>query len=53
MKGDGGEAGRRLRYKFPTAAIAVLDLPVDDWTEVAPGTADLVDFVTPKSLTPP
>ena len=51
MKDDGGEAGARLRGKFPTAGIAVLDLPVDDWTEVEPHIADLADFVTPKSLT--
>lgn len=51
MKGDGGAAGARLRKKFPTAAIAVLSLPVDDWTEVRPHIADLTDFVTPKSLT--
>lgn len=49
----GGEAGARLRHKFPTAAIAVLDLPVDDWTEVSPDVANLREFVTPKSLTSP
>ena len=53
MKDRGGKAGERLRRKFPTAAIAVLDLPVDDWTEAAPDIATLVDFVTPKSLTLP
>ena len=50
-KGDGGKAGARMRQKFPTAAIAVLDIPVDDWTEVAPHIAKLEDFVTPKSVT--
>lgn len=53
IKGDGGKAGARMRQKFPTAAIAVLDIPVDDWTEVAAHTASLTDFVTPKSLTTP
>lgn len=53
IKGDGGKAGARLREKFPTAAIAVLDIPVEDWTEVAPHVATLTDFVTPKSVTSP
>lgn len=53
IKGDGGEAGARMRQKFPTAAVAVLDIPVDDWTEVAQHVASLQDFVTPKSLTTP
>ena len=53
IKGDGGEAGARMRRKFPTAGVAVLDLPVDDWTEVRSHVADLADFVTPKSVTPP
>jgi phosphohistidine phosphatase len=53
MRGDGGEAGARMRKKFSTAGIAVLDLPVDDWTEVRSHIADLVNFATPKSLTSP
>lgn len=53
MRDDGGEAGTQLRQKFPTAAIAVLSLPVEDWTEVAPQIAALDHFVTPKMLTPP
>jgi len=53
IKGDGGEAGARMRKKFPTAGVAVLDLPVDDWTEVRSHVADLADFVTPKSVTSP
>lgn len=53
MKSEGGKPGRRLREKFPTAAIAVLALPVHDWTEVRPEIADLRDFVTPKMLTSP
>ena len=50
MKDEGGKAGRRLRQKFPTSGIAVLSLPVEDWTIVTPRIATLVDFVTPKSL---
>lgn len=53
VKDDGGQAGALMRRKFPTAAIATFDLPVDDWTEVGPHIGTLADFVTPKSLTQP
>lgn len=39
-----------IRKKFPTAALAVLDAPIDEWRQLEPGKAALVDFVTPKSL---
>lgn len=39
-----------IRKKFPTAALAVLDAPIDEWRRLMPGEATLVDFVTPKSL---
>lgn len=48
--GGDPEARRLLSVKFPTAAIAVLDLPFDDWAEAAPRAARLDRFVTPKSL---
>jgi phosphohistidine phosphatase len=38
----------RLREKFPTAAIAVVDLPSDDWTSAGPGAGRLDRFVTPE-----
>ena len=43
---------KRLRKKFPTAAVAVIDLPIDDWRaleEATPGR--LVHFMRPKALT--
>jgi phosphohistidine phosphatase len=36
--------------KYPTAAAAVIDLPVDHWTEAAPGIGRLRAFVTPGML---
>lgn len=48
-KGD-PEARRALSAKFPTAAIAVLDFPFDDWASVKPGSGRLDRFATPKSL---
>lgn len=50
MADDGGEAGRRLRAKFPTAAVAVLDFEAEDWWKLGPKRAALARFVTPKSL---
>jgi phosphohistidine phosphatase len=39
----------RLRSKFPTAALATLELN-GTWRELVPGSAELVSFVTPKQL---
>lgn len=35
---------------FPTAALALLELPVERWEEVRPGTAHIADFVRPREL---
>ncbi|MFI4995455.1 MAG: SixA phosphatase family protein [Hyphomicrobiales bacterium] len=40
----------RMRAKFPTCGLAVLDLPGGDWRSLAAGSARLDRFVTPKSL---
>jgi phosphohistidine phosphatase len=39
----------RVRGKFPTAALATLELTAS-WRELAPRTAELVSFVKPKEL---
>lgn len=39
-----------MAEKFPTAALAVIDLPVDDWSATVPGSGRLDRFVTPKDL---
>ena len=36
--------------KFPTAALAVLELPVEHWREAAKTGGTLVDYATPKTL---
>jgi phosphohistidine phosphatase len=41
----------RMRSKFPTAAIAVLQFP-GTWPGLAPGEARLTAFVTPRDLGP-
>lgn len=50
MADSGGEAGAKLGEKFPTAAIAVLDCPINTWSELQPATCRLDRFVTPKSV---
>ena len=46
--GDGSPAARRdLEAGFPTGTVAVFTLDVP-FSEVAPGTATLVDFATPR-----
>jgi phosphohistidine phosphatase len=39
----------RMRAKFPTAAIAVLEF-TGNWDQLAPGSARLTSFVTPREL---
>lgn len=39
-----------LPGKYPTAALAVIDLAVDDWADITPRTGTLERFITPKSL---
>jgi phosphohistidine phosphatase SixA len=34
-----GDARQRLREKFPTAALAVIDFAVDDWDRIHPHSA--------------
>ena len=36
--------------KFPTAGLAVVNVPAADWRELSPRSAHLERFVTPKSL---
>jgi phosphohistidine phosphatase len=43
------DALQRMREKFPTAAVAVLEF-AGTWRELAPGRARLTAFVTPRDL---
>ncbi|MBS9475685.1 SixA phosphatase family protein [Ancylobacter radicis] len=36
--------------KYPTGALAVIDLPSDDWARLAAGEGELERFVTPRAL---
>jgi phosphohistidine phosphatase len=51
LAGRGDEvARRRMRAKFPTAALAELRFQLSDWREVAAGGGELRAFCTPKDL---
>jgi phosphohistidine phosphatase len=49
--GQGSDALDRVRVKFPTAAIAVLEF-TGTWPKLGPGQARLADFVVPSDLRP-
>jgi phosphohistidine phosphatase len=41
---------RRVEHKFPTAALAVLELPVNRWADVEQESGALVELILPKEL---
>jgi phosphohistidine phosphatase len=51
---DNGKSPLRdaVEVKFPTASLAVLDLDVETWRDVEPGTGALTTFVRPRDLDP-
>jgi phosphohistidine phosphatase len=51
LAGQGDATARaHMEEKFPTGALAVLALPSDRWRSIAPGEAELRQFVRPKDL---
>ncbi|MBO6893277.1 MAG: histidine phosphatase family protein [Roseibium sp.] len=51
LTGTADEAAKAdLEEKFPTAALAVLDFDIADWSELRPGTGHLARFVKPRAL---
>jgi phosphohistidine phosphatase len=41
-----------VEVKFPTASIAVMNLPIDHWADAAPDIATLDNFTRPRDLDP-
>lgn len=51
LTGDGDEAAiSQLHTKFPTGALATLDVGRTGWDELAPGQAYLTSLVLPRQL---
>ena len=44
------DAQKQLAWKYPTAALAVINLTIEDWADAAPRSGRLQRFVTPRSL---
>lgn len=44
------DARERLREKFPTSGLAVIDFAFDDWAKLHPSCGRLERFVSPRSL---
>ena len=40
----------RVERKFPTAALAVIDLAARRWAEVESGSGEIVELILPKEL---
>ena len=43
-----GAERARMAEKYPTAALATIDLPADDWSAIEPGSGELVAYVRPR-----
>jgi phosphohistidine phosphatase len=41
---------RRVAEKYPTGALAFVELPVEKWADVAPGSGEIVELILPKEL---
>ena len=51
LTGSGNAEDReRLSAKYPTAALAVIDFAIDDWSEIALHAGKLDRFITPRLL---
>ena len=51
LLGRGEAAGRtRLATKYPTGGLAVLDFPVERWSDIVAGMGRLERFVVPRDL---
>jgi phosphohistidine phosphatase len=49
LASEGAERAR-MEEKYPTAALATIDLSVDDWSAIERGSGELVAYVRPRDL---
>lgn len=50
-KSGDSDAIRRVEKKYPTCGLAVIELPIDRWSDASPPAGRLEMFLTPKILT--
>jgi len=51
LSGDGSpDEIRRMNAHFPTAGLAIIELSVDRWKDIASGCGSLKEFVRPRDL---
>jgi phosphohistidine phosphatase len=50
ITGDGPVAAGYLPTHFPTGGLAVLDIDAPDWRSIQATSAELIDFVRPRTL---
>ena len=47
---SGSDLRARVEAKFPTAALAVIALPADHWSDVGESSGELAELILPKEL---
>ena len=51
LSGDDDQGLRRqVAGKFPTGALAIIELPVNHWSEVKPSEGEVVQLILPRAL---
>lgn len=40
----------RVAHKYPTGALALIELPADHWNDVAPASGEIVELILPREL---
>ena len=49
-RADANGLRQRVLGKFPTGALALLDLDVESWSETAPGCGEIAELLLPREL---
>ncbi len=44
------KSAKAMMEKFPTAALAVFDLPNKNWADTEPGTGELISYLMPRQI---
>jgi phosphohistidine phosphatase len=47
---EAGAKRARMEEKYPTAALATIDLSADEWSSIERGSGELVAYVRPRDL---